>query len=424
MITDRVKIFIKAGNGGSGHVSFHREKFVQNGGPDGGNGGNGGDIVFEATPDMRTLADFRFTRKFYAENGERGQARNMTGKSGQHTVIRVPEGTVIIDAETNRVVADLNKAQTRTILKGGRGGRGNACFATPTRQAPRFSTPGRKTTGREVILELKSIADAGLVGYPSVGKSTLLSVVSAAKPKIGDYHFTTLSPNLGVVRANAGSFVLADIPGLIEGASEGAGLGHYFLRHIERTRLIVHLIDASGMEGRDPVEDYYTIRNELMAYSEELAAKPEIVVAAKMDIPDAEAGLELLREELEPKGIRIYTISAATTQGVKELMELVAEKLQDIPIPEPIQEEGVLEEWENYSNEFTYEIIRGEDGIAEVNGTLIDSIFERIDPDDPDSMRHFAKLLEDYGIIEALRDFGVKDGQEIRMNGETFDFVD
>ena len=200
--------------------------------------------------------------------------------------------------------------------------------------------------------------------------------------------------------------------------------GHYFLRHIERTRLIVHLIDASGMEGRDPVEDYYTIRNELMAYSEELAAKPEIVVAAKMDIPDAEAGLELLREELEPKGIRIYTISAATTQGVKELMELVAEKLQDIPIPEPIQEEGVLEEWENYSNEFTYEIIRGEDGIAEVNGTLIDSIFERIDPDDPDSMRHFAKLLEDYGIIEALRDFGVKDGQEIRMNGETFDFVD
>ena len=387
MITDRVKIFIKAGNGGGGAVSFRREKYVPNGGPDGGDGGHGGDIVFEATPEMRTLGDYRFHKKFVAESGEPGRDSNKTGKNGKDLTLKVPQGTVIYDAEPGRVIADLNRPQ-------------------------------------EVVLELKSIADAGLVGFPSVGKSTLLSVVSAAKPKIAEYHFTTLSPNLGVVSAAAGSFVLADIPGLIEGASEGAGLGHHFLRHIERTRLIVHLVDASGMEGRDPVEDYYAIRKELAAYSEALAAKQEIVVAAKMDIPGAEVGLEMLREELSPKGIAIYPISAATTQGVKELMDAVSAALVNIPIPEPIAEDGVLEEWADYDAQFTYELRRGEDGIAEVNGALIDSIFERIDPDDPDSMRHFAKLLEDFGIIRALREFGVKDGQEVRLNGETFDFVD
>lgn len=424
MITDRVKIFIKAGNGGGGAVSFRREKYVPNGGPDGGDGGHGGDIVFEATPEMRTLGDYRFHKKFVAESGEPGRDSNKTGKNGKDLTLKVPQGTVIYDAETGRVIADLNRPQKRVILRGGRGGKGNARFATPTRQAPRFAIPGRKTVGREVVLELKSIADAGLVGFPSVGKSTLLSVVSAAKPKIAEYHFTTLSPNLGVVSAAVGSFVLADIPGLIEGASEGAGLGHHFLRHIERTRLIVHLVDASGMEGRDPVEDYYAIRKELAAYSEALAAKQEIVVAAKMDIPGAEVGLEMLREELSPKGIAIYPISAATTQGVKELMDAVSAALVNIPIPEPIAEDGVLEEWADYDAQFTYELRRGEDGIAEVNGALIDSIFERIDPDDPDSMRHFAKLLEDFGIIRALREFGVKDGQEVRLNGETFDFVD
>ncbi len=424
MITDRTKIYIKAGNGGNGAVSFRREKYVPNGGPDGGDGGEGGSIIFEATPEIRTLNDYRFHRKYLAQNGEAGKASNMTGKNGQDLILKVPEGTVVIDAMSGRVVADLNHAQTRTILKGGKGGKGNARFATPTRQAPKFSTPGRKTIGREVILELKSIADAGLVGFPSVGKSTLLSIVSAAKPKIGDYHFTTLSPNLGVVSALAGSFVLADIPGLIEGASEGAGLGHDFLRHIERTRLIVHMVDASGIEGRDPVDDYYTIRKELKAYSEALANKKEIVVAAKMDIPGAEVGLEMLQAELEPKGVKIYPISAATTKGIKELMDALSVALLEIPIPKPIEEEGVLEEWENYDSQFTFEIIRAEDGIVEVNGNLIDHIFERIDPQDPDSMRHFAKLLEDYGIIQALRNFGVKDGQEVRMNGETFDFID
>lgn len=424
MLVDRVKITIKAGDGGKGAVSFRREIYVPNGGPNGGDGGKGGDVIFEATQHLRTLSDFKFTKKFFAKDGEKGKANNMFGRAGEDLVIKVPVGTVILDAETGRVVADLCKPETRTILKGGAGGKGNARFATSTRQAPNFATPGKKTVAREVILELKSIADAGLVGYPSVGKSTLLSVVSSAKPKIAEYHFTTLSPNLGVVSSGDESFVLADIPGLIEGASEGAGLGHYFLRHIERTRLIVHMVDASGIEGRIPVEDYYKIRKELAEYSPELAEKEEIVVACKMDLPDSETGFEMLKEELEPKGIKVYSISSATQTGTKELMQIIANRLKDIPVPEPIEEDGVIEEWENYNNNFTYEITRGEDDVVEVNGSLIENIFARIDPDDPDSMRHFEKLLVDFGIIKALREYGVKDGQEIRMNGETFDFVD
>ncbi len=424
MLVDRVKIKIKAGNGGAGAVSFRREKYVPNGGPNGGDGGKGGDIVFETSKDMRTLSDFRFHKKFHAQDGEKGKDQNKFGRAGEDLVIKVPLGTVILDAETGKVVADLNVLGQRIILKGGNGGKGNARFANATRQAPRFATPGRKTVEREVILELKSIADAGLVGYPSVGKSTLLSVVSAAKPKIAEYHFTTLSPNLGVVSKNDNSFILADIPGLIEGASEGAGLGHYFLRHIERTRLIVHIVDVSGMEGRDPVEDYFAIRKELENYSHELAMKKEIVVAAKMDIPDSEVGLEMLKEELEPLGIKIFPISAVTKEGVSELIDGIMDELKDIPVPEPLEEEGVLEEWQDYQDNFTYEITRDETGMVNVDGTLIDSIFERIDPEDPDSMRHFEKLLIDYGIIDALRKFGVKDGEEIRMDGEPFDFVD
>lgn len=422
MIVDRVKIQIKAGNGGNGAVSFRREKYVPLGGPDGGDGGKGGDIIFAASDSMRTLIDFRYTRKYAAENGEKGKGNNMTGKSGEDLVIQVPPGTVIIDVATERIVADIGPGVEKVILRGGRGGKGNARFATATRRTPRFATPGRKMISREIILELRSIADVGLVGYPSVGKSTLLSVVSAAKPKIGDYHFTTLSPNLGVVSAAAGSFVLADIPGLIEGASEGVGLGHYFLRHIERTRLIVHMVDASGIEGRDPVTDYYAIREELSAYSEELAEKPELIVAAKMDLPGAETGLEMLHEALPER--EIFSISAVTNQGVRELMHEIAVKLLEIPIPPPIEEEGVIEEWENYGQELTYEIGRGEDGIVEVNGSLIDSLFERTDPNDPDSMRHFGKLLEDFGLIEALRNYGVKNNEEVRLNGETFDFVE
>lgn len=424
MIVDKVKIYIKAGNGGNGAVSFRREKYVNAGGPDGGDGGNGGNLVFQASEDLRTLMDFRFSKKFIAQNGENGQKRNMRGKTGEDLVVKVPMGTVIIDEETGRVVADLHDDAPRVILRGGRGGKGNTRFATPTRKTPRFATPGRKTLGRNVILELKSIADVGLVGFPNVGKSTLLSVVSSAKPKIADYHFTTLRPNLGVVNAGDQSFIMADIPGLIEGASEGVGLGHDFLRHIERTRMLVHVVDVSGTEGRDPAEDYEKIRGELEKYSQELTKRPEIVAANKTDIPGAEEGLARLRAALEPKGIPVYAISAAAHQGITELLRAVAAQLETLPKAQPIEEEGVIEEWELASEDMSFETSRGEDGIAEVNGRVIDEIFARIDPNDPDSMRHFEKLLNDFGIIKALRNMGVKDGEEVRLNGETFDFVD
>ncbi|MBQ3871185.1 MAG: GTPase ObgE [Clostridia bacterium] len=424
MLVDRVKLNIKAGNGGDGAVSFRREKYVPNGGPDGGDGGTGGDIIIRSTRDLHTLYDLRFHKIFRAGNGEKGGARNMSGKDGTDVVIKVPVGTAVIDAETGRVIADFNTEEERIILKGGKGGKGNARFATPTRQAPKFATPGKKTIEREIILDLKSIADAGLVGYPSVGKSTLLSVVSAARPKIADYHFTTLSPNLGVVSVGDDGFILADIPGLIEGASQGVGLGHDFLKHIERTRLIVHMVDASGIEGRMPLEDYYAIRKELSEYSQELAEKKEIVVACKMDLSDSDIGYEMLREDLEPKGIEVFPISAVTGAGVKELMQKIMETLKEIPEAESLEEEGYLEEWSNYNEAFSFEITTAEDGVVEANGTLIDFIFERIDPEDTDSMRHFEKLLVDYGIIDALRRYGVKDGQEIRMNGEEFDFVE
>lgn len=423
MIVDKARIFIKAGNGGNGAISFHREKYVANGGPDGGDGGNGGDIIFFADNDTRTLVDFQFKTRFCATAGETGKAKNMRGKNGENLIINVPIGTVVIDEESGRVVADLSKkGDTRVILKGGKGGKGNARFATPTRQAPRFSTPGRKTIGRHVILELKSIADVGLIGFPSVGKSTLLSIISAAKPKIAAYHFTTLNPNLGVVKHRNTSFVAADIPGLIEGASEGAGLGHEFLRHIERTRILVHVLDASGCEGRDPIADYYMIRNELAQYSPALFDKPEIIAANKLDITDE--FLEKLHDEFDPKGVTILPISAATKQGIDTLLDAVCDKLASLPPIETLEEEGVIEEWQLGSGPLTYDVTRGMDGILEVNGSSVDEIFRRIDPSDPDSMRHFEKLLVDMGIIQALRDAGAKDGDEIRLNGETFDFVD
>jgi len=424
MIVDKVKIYIKAGNGGDGAVSFRREKYVSAGGPDGGDGGNGGNIVFQASRDLRTLMDFRFNRKFVAANGENGQKRNMTGGSGADLVIKVPPGTVILDEDSGRVVADLRTSEPRVILRGGRGGKGNARFATPTRQAPRFATPGKKTVGRNVVLELKTIADVGLIGFPNVGKSTLLSVVSAARPKIADYHFTTLHPNLGVVSLHDSSFVMADIPGLIEGASEGAGLGHDFLRHVERTRMMVHVVDASGIEGRDPVEDYHKIRGELEAYSAALAERPELVAANKLDLPGGEEGFERLKAALEPLGKRVFPISAATRKGVDELMRAVLGQLSQLPEAQPMEEEGVIEEWETAGLDLTFETTRGEDGIAEVNGSAIDEIFARIDPADPDSMRHFQKLLKDFGVIDALREMGVEDGEEVRLNGETFDFVE
>ena len=311
------------------------------------------------------------------------------------------------------------------MLRGGKGGKGNARFATPVRRAPRFATPGRKTRPREVILELKSIADVGLIGFPNVGEIYSARCRDGGKSlRLRTIILRRCSPIWGVVQYGEKSFVLADIPGLIEGASQGLGLGYDFLRHIERTRMLVHVIDASGAEGRDPVDDYYKIRKELEAYSQELAGRVEIVAANKADITGADVGYELLAEELEPRGIHVIPISAAAHTGTRELLDEIVRQLDKLPAPEPIEEEGVIEEWDMEAEELTFEVSRGMDGVVEANGSLIDDIFARIDPGDPDSMRHFEKLLVDFGIIAALRDFGVKDGEEVRLNGETFDFVE
>lgn len=424
MIVDRVRIYICAGNGGNGAVSFRHEKYVPDGGPDGGDGGRGGNIVFRASTRTRTLAEFRPNQKFSAENGKGGQGSNKKGESGKDRIIEVPVGTVIIDEESGRIAVDLREEGERVVLKGGAGGKGNARFATPTRRAPRFSTPGKKALGRYVILELKSIADVGLVGFPNAGKSTFLSMVSAAKPKIANYPFTTLSPNLGVVTHRSASFIMADIPGLIEGASQGVGLGHDFLRHIERTRMIVHIVDISGVDGRDPVNDYFAIRDELLNYSAELAERPEVVAANKIDEPGSEEALERLQKALEKEGIKVLPMCAAARIGIDEVLDEVIKVLPTLPVPEALEEEGVVEEWEMESVLRDFNIEKGEDGVTEVNGTLIDEIFGRIIPSDPDSMRHFQKLLEDFGIIKALRDAGVKHGEEVRMNGLEFDFID
>lgn len=419
MIVDKVRIYIKAGDGGNGCVSFHREKYVAAGGPDGGDGGDGGNVVFVADNNARTLMDFRYNKKYIAQNGEQGSKKNMRGANGSDLIIKVPAGTVVIDEETGKIAADIKSGDSKILLKGGKGGKGNARFATPTRQVPRFATPGYKTTGRYIILELKSIADVGLVGFPNVGKSTLLSVLTAAKPKIADYHFTTLSPNLGVVKMHDTSFVIADIPGLIEGASEGAGLGHEFLRHIERTRILVHVLDASGIEGRDPIEDYKKIRTEIGQYSRELLTRPEIIVANKTDIPGSEENINRLKQEFG----EVFAISAATHKGTQELLNRIIEILKTLPEPESLEEEGLIADWD-IDDDLDFDISIGDDGVVEANGSAIDEIFRRIDPSDFDSMRHFQKLLVDFGIVAAFRENGVKDGDEVRLNGETFDFVE
>lgn len=422
MIVDKVRIIIKAGDGGNGAVSFRREKYVNAGGPDGGDGGNGGNVVFAADPGMRTLMDFRYHKKFRAENGENGRKKNMRGKTGADVVIRVPAGTVIIDKESGRVVADVRGTEEITVLRGGRGGKGNARFSTAVRQTPRFSTPGKKVQPREVILELKSIADVGLVGFPNVGKSTLLSSLTSAKPKIENYHFTTLAPNLGVVKSYDYDFILADIPGLIEGASEGAGLGHDFLRHIERTRMLAHVLDIAGSEGRDPLADYAAIRAELKNYSPQLAERPEIVVANKADLPGAEENLARFRAAYPEK--EVFLVSAAAHTGLDELRASMMKLLKTLPEEETIREDGVIEEWQMEDEELTFTVERGEDGILEANGSLIEQIFARINPDEIDSMRHFHKLLKDMGIIRALEKAGAKDGDTVRLNGEEFDYVE
>jgi GTP-binding protein len=422
MYVDKAKIYIKAGDGGPGCVSFRREKYVNAGGPDGGDGGKGGDIIFAADEGMRTLMDFCYRQKYAAQNGEGGRKKNMYGKSGGDLVIHVPPGTVIKDFETGRVAADIREG-SRVLLKGGQGGKGNARFATPTRQKPSFATSGRKTKGRYVLLELKSIADVGLIGFPSVGKSTLLAACTSARPKIAEYHFTTLSPNLGVVQVRDSSFIMADIPGLIEGAHEGSGLGLDFLRHIERTRMLIHVVDASCFEGRDIIEDYEAIRNELLSYSAKLSEKPEIVAANKMDVTGADENVKKLREYLLSKGLEVLEISAATGEGTKQLMERASETLAGLPVPVPDVPDGIIEEWALEREDKGFDVVK-QDGVYYVDGTLIQEILGKTNPNDVDSMRHFQKLLKDFGILKALRQEGVKTGDTVVLEGLEFDFVD
>ncbi|KRQ88156.1 GTPase ObgE [Caloramator mitchellensis] len=422
MFVDVAKIYIKAGDGGHGAVSFRREKYVPFGGPDGGDGGRGGDVVFVVDPGLRTLLDFRYKKKYNASPGESGGASNRFGKDGEDLVIKVPPGTVIKDAETNRIIADLKDEKDKAIVaKGGRGGRGNAKFATPTRQAPNFAEPGMPGEEKWIVLELKLIADVGLIGFPNVGKSTILSMVTGAKPKIANYHFTTLTPNLGVVDlAGVKSFVLADIPGLIEGAHEGAGLGIDFLRHIERTRVLIHVIDVSGIEGRDPVEDFYQINDELKLYNEKLASKPQIIAANKTDIPGSEENIEKLKSEMDKLGLKVFSISAATNQGLKELIQYAAKVLEETPA----QEEEIQEWYTPEEKKFTYEIRKADDGAYEIIGSFVDRLLLSVNIYDTESLKYFHKVLEKRGIIEELKMMGIQDGDLVRMNDFEFEFVE
>ncbi|WP_281527263.1 GTPase ObgE [Ruminococcus champanellensis] len=424
MFVDKAKIKIKAGDGGDGAVSFHREKYVAAGGPDGGDGGKGGDVVFVVDDNFSTLIDFRYKRKYVAERGQDGSSRNCTGKAAKDLIIKVPRGTIVRDAQSGRLLADLSTDEPQILAHGGRGGKGNQNFATATRQIPRFAKPGYPGEELEVILELKLLADVGLVGFPNVGKSTLISVVSAAKPKIANYHFTTLTPVLGVVKiAQERSFVMADIPGLIEGASEGVGLGHEFLRHVERCRLILHVLDVSGVEGRDPIEDYKIINRELANFSEELAECPQIVAANKADMATEEQ-IQRLRTFIEGEGHHFFVISAATTQGTDALVQDVARVLETLPPikayePEPLTGEELAV---RSSGDGKFEI-QVEDGVYYVDAKWFEPILRTVDMDDYSSLQYFQRVLQNSGIIEKLEEMGIQEGDTVNILGFEFDYV-
>lgn len=417
MFTDYTKIIVKSGDGGNGAATFRREKYVAAGGPDGGDGGNGGNVYFQVDKDKNTLIDFRYNRKFKAKNGENGSGSHCNGKYGEDLIIKVPIGTVVKDAETGRVIADLSHSeQKELILKGGRGGRGNSHFATATRQAPRFSEDGERGEEKELILELKLLADVGLLGFPNVGKSTFLSVVTDAKPKIANYHFTTIVPNLGVVKTKDGNgFVIADIPGIIEGASEGVGLGIQFLRHVERTRLLLHFLDVSGQEGRNPIEDFYAINKELEKYSEKLSKRKQIIVANKIDVIQDEELLKQVEELAKKENLKLFKISAVTKQGVQELIDYVTEKLKQLPKEELIEiEENKIYTLEDKKDQWN---IKKEDGVFIVTGRAVERLMGRINIEDNESMYYLQKCLKNMGIEDKLKELGVCEGDTVILDG-------
>lgn len=424
MFADRARIIIKSGKGGDGHVSFRREKFVPNGGPDGGDGGKGGDIIFEVDEGLNTLTDYRHRRKFAAQAGEEGGKKNCHGKNGADLILKVPEGTVIKDAETGKVIADMSGDNKRQIiLTGGRGGLGNQHYATSTMQAPKYAQPGGESIEIEVQLELKVIADVGLVGFPNVGKSTFLSRVTNAKPKIANYHFTTLNPNLGVVDLDGNGFVIADIPGLIEGASEGIGLGHEFLRHIERTKVIIHMVDGASVEGRDPLEDIKAINKELEAYDPAILEKPQVIAANKMDVcmEGSEEIIEKLRKEFEPKGIEVFSISAVSGQGVKELLYHVQELLKTCPEEVTVYEPEFDPALRFFSEEpFTVEV--NEEGEYVVEGPRIEKMLGYTNIDSEKGFLFFQRFLKEQGILKQLEELGIEEGDTVRMYGLMFDY--
>lgn len=426
MFADRAKILIRSGKGGDGHVSFRRELYVPNGGPDGGDGGRGGDVIFEVDEGLNTLQDYRHRRKFAAKDGEPGGKRRCHGSDADDIVLKVPEGTVIKEADSDKVIADMSGDNRRQIiLKGGRGGLGNQHFATATMQIPKYAQPGQPARELWVKLELKVIADVGLVGFPNVGKSTLLSRVTNAQPKIANYHFTTLQPNLGVVDLEgANGFVIADIPGLIEGASSGVGLGHEFLRHIERTKLMIHVVDAAGSEGRDPVDDIFKINQELKAYNPEIAARPQVIAANKIDLiytQEEENPVDRLKKEFEPRGIKVFPISGATGQGIKELLYYVSEQLKGLEQETIVFEQEYFPEDELIYLELPYTVEK-EDGMFVVEGPKIEKMLGYTNLDSEKGFAFFQKFLKDAGILDELIAAGIEEGDTVKMYGLQFDY--
>ena len=427
MFADRARIIIRSGDGGDGHVSFRRELYVPDGGPDGGDGGKGGDVIFEVDHGLNTLVDFHHRRRYAAENGKEGEKRRRHGRSGEDLVIKVPEGTVIKDAATGKVITDMSGGNTREILlRGGRGGLGNMHYATATMQAPKYAKPGKPGMEIEVLLELKVIADVGLIGYPNVGKSTFLSRVSNAEPKIANYHFTTLQPNLGVVdMEGVDSFVIADIPGLIDGASEGVGLGHDFLRHIERTRLLVHLVDISGIEGRDPAEDFVNINRELSNYSEQLAGLPQVVGANKCDLlapEELEENLKKLRAVTDPLGIEVYPISGATRQGILDLLQKVARMRRELPpMPAVFEKEFEIEA---AAPDEAWTLTCDDEGAFVLEGPLLEKMLGYTNLESEKGFSFFQKFLAERGILDELKARGIKEGDTVKLYGHEFDYYE